>query len=207
MTPAFDITFDEATHTYTVCGKPAVSVTTALSVIEDWSKIHADVLKRAGDFGTAVHTMTELYDQDDLDEDTLDPALAPYLAGYQAFLAAKKPAWELIEGRVGDPALRAAGTLDRMGLIGQTRWLIDIKSTAGVPVTVGPQTAAYNEFATKTYGLRAKKRACLILKPGGFSFVPLNDPSDYSMFVSCLNCWRFIEKHHGTNKESTNDAA
>ena len=190
------ITFEPETHTYTVNGRPAVSVTTALSVLEDWSRVDPDLLARAGAFGTAVHTMTELYDLDDLDEDTLDPALAPYLDGYQKFLAAMQPQWEVIEQPVASAALRCAGMPDRIGMIGRARWLIDIKSTAGVPITVGPQTAAYAEFAKETLGLRVAKRGCLILTPGGFNLVPLNATTDYSLFVSALNITRFLQKHH-----------
>lgn len=190
------ITFDAATHSYTVNGAPAVGVTTALSVLQDWSSVSADLLARAAAFGTAVHIMTELFDIGDLDEDGLDQALAPYLAGYKRFLAAKSPTWEVIEQPVASSALRAAGTPDRIGLIGRTRWLIDIKSTAGVPVTVGPQTAAYAEFAKETLGIRTQKRACLVLTPGDFKFQPLTEPADYSTFISALNVYRFRAKHH-----------
>ena len=207
MTPPV-ITFNEADHSYTVNGRPAVGVTKALSVIEHWSFIDPDVLQRAADFGRAVHEACEFYDLGDLDEDSLDPALAPYLDGYKQFLAAKKPVWEHIEQRVASAALCCAGTLDRMGLIGKTRWLIDLKSTAATPITVGPQTAAYAEFAKQTLGFKPQKRACLILKPGGFNLVPLNDPADYSLFVSSLNVWRFLEKYHPTKlKERIHAAA
>lgn len=190
------ITFDPQAHAYTVNGKPAVSVTTALSVLQDWSRVDAELLQRAADFGTAVHRMVELYEQNDLDEGALDAKLKPYLDGYKAFRIAKDPRWEFVEVPVASEALRCAGTPDLIGLIGKTRWCIDIKSSAHVPVTVGAQTAAYVELAKETHGIRCAKRGCLILTPGGYKLTPLSEPSDYSLFVSALNCWRFIEKHH-----------
>lgn len=196
MTPRFQIDFDPEQHRYKVNGNHLPSVTTVLeAVLESMKGIPRDFVQQAGQFGDAVHLMCELYDQGELDEATLDPHLVPYLNGYKRFLADKQPRWTLIEAPVASLKYGYAGTLDRAGTIGKTDWLVDLKSSRAIPKTVGPQTAAYHEAAKETFGWSAKKRAVLLLQENTYQWQPLNDISDWSLFVSCLNVYRYKEKH------------
>ena len=81
------LTFDPIRHAYAVDGVPVLSVTQILKAagLVDYDGIPEHVLRYAAERGTAVHTACEYYDQDDLDPDTLDPQLAPYVAAWMQF--------------------------------------------------------------------------------------------------------------------------
>lgn len=70
------LTFDPEKHVYRLDGEKLPSVTGVLEPLNDFSGVPADVLKRAADFGTAVHLMAKLHFDDQLDEDDLDENLA-----------------------------------------------------------------------------------------------------------------------------------
>ena len=94
------IEFDEATHTYRDKGVLVPGVTSILSPLSDFSFVNPDVLEAASAFGTAVHLACELWDNGQLDEDALDPALVPYLAGWKQFSEDWKVEWTMVEERV-----------------------------------------------------------------------------------------------------------
>ena len=112
------LTFDPGPHKYFWNGVPVPSVTEILSPLTDLSFVDADVLRRAQAFGTAVHYACELHDTGRLDEEALDPELAPYLAGWRKFCSEHACTWDLIEQRVYHPTLRYAGTLHDVGKLG-----------------------------------------------------------------------------------------
>lgn len=191
------IDFDAATHTYKLDGQPVPSVTTILSPLSDFSFVSADVLERAKLFGTAVHSMVELYERQDLDEASLDEPLKRVLEQYCKAVRAKKWTVTDCELRVGHPRMKYAGTLDLLAeTVAGTTCLIDIK-TGTVPHTVGPQTAAYEAAYHAMHDGRAFKRYCLALTERDYKVVALNDLTDLSLFTSCLNIYRFKEQHNG----------
>ena len=66
--------------------------------------------------GTAVHEATALWDRGVLDEDSLDPQIAPFLASWKQYRADTGFAPKLIEEIFVDPIFGYAGTIDRDGL-------------------------------------------------------------------------------------------
>jgi hypothetical protein len=133
----------ESDHTYWLDGKQVPGVTSILAPLSNFDFVSADVLKAAADFGTAVHLACELDDYGTLDEEELDPALAPYLSAWRKFSAEHKVQWTAIEELVYHPSLRYAGKLDRYGVVDGTSAVVDIKSSAALYPSVGPQLAAY----------------------------------------------------------------
>lgn len=201
-----EIVLDAESHTYVVRGDVYTSVTRALSLLHDFSAANPDVLERASQFGTAVHEMVRLDLRKELDESSLDQALSPWLATWRHWL--RQTEWQLIlsEYRIASLAHRYAGTLD-LAFITKTGALVvaDIK-TGQVSPTVGPQVAAYltalRQMAGYPFGasLRAKPtRYCLALRADDVRLIRLNDESDFSIFLSALNCHRFRE-HHGNSR-------
>ena len=188
------LTFDAETHTYTLGGRHVPSVTQVLdSQLMDWSKVPPDVLEAARLFGQHVHEAVAFELRGILDWASLDPAIAPYIEGLRNFMRKGDFVPIASELRMGHALHRVAGTLDLYGPVREVSSLIDVKSGA-VPRTVGPQTAAYAELYHHTYGERVKRRHCLELNPNyseGFKLHRLNDPADWSIFQSALNCWRF----------------
>ena len=144
-----DLTFDEATHTYRIHGKVVPGVTTILKPLTDFSFVKPEALEAASLFGTAVHKACELDDLDFLDEEALDPALAPYLQAWRKFSTDYRAAWTAIEERVYSPTHDYAGTLDRFGKVvlpgtfTPKDAVVDIKSGVALYPAVGPQLAAY----------------------------------------------------------------
>lgn len=191
---AAEIHFEPEGHRYTVAGERWPSVTEVLDPLLELDGIPRAVLKAAAEFGTHVHMATDLFDKGVLDEPALDPHLAPYLAGWKLFL--RDTGAEVVESevRVGHAKLRYAGTLDksmRWKKRGRLRSVqLDIKSGL-VPRTVGPQTAAYAE----AHPIKFDERYVLQLKPdASYRLSPLTESSDWSIFLSALNIFRWRNK-------------
>lgn len=186
-----EIAFSEARHEYRVNGRVVPSVTQVLSLLQDFGAVPAEVLARAAEFGSHVHQAVHLWNERQLDEGALDPALAPYLADWKAFLADTGAEVNQSELRLAHPILGYAGTLDSIVGMKGKNVLVDVK-TGVVPRTVGPQTAAYAELVQVRHkSFRVQRRLCVQLTGEGYRLHPCNDPADLAVFVSALNCWRF----------------
>jgi len=185
--------FDEATHTYTLNGKRLPSVTQILKPLYDFSMVPADVLKRAGEFGTAVHKTVELYLLGDLDEEALDEGLKGPLAAFKD--------WEISEGILVLPSdnievigfhrkLLYAGTPD----IETESVIIDLKSRPVNMVTDPLQLAAYDHLGN---GNRA--RYVLELKQDGtYVFTHVNPTKKAS--TEAWSRFRFLLDHHNNTQ-------
>lgn len=189
------LAFDPVEHVYTVGARRVPSVTQTLAPLIDYSQVPAAVLKRAQDLGTAVHRMTELYDLDDLDVDSLSQELMPYLTAWMRFRAETGFVPELIEQRFHHSALHFAGTLDRTGLIKGRRSVIDIKKMLRLGPVIGVQLAAYKELCIKN-GVAIDDRYGLGLRADGtYRLVPYTDKHDWPTFLSLLTLRNFKDKH------------
>lgn len=73
-------TFDPKKHIYTLDGVEIPSVTSVLPY-----NFHGNATDWHKDKGHYVHEMVRLYNLNDLDEDTLDSQLTPYLDAYKKF--------------------------------------------------------------------------------------------------------------------------
>ena len=91
---AVDAIFCEETHTYTTAeGRRLPSVSRVIRPLTEavYGSIDPEILRRAADFGTAVHACTEYLDAGELDEESIDPEWQPYIDAYTAFLVDFKP--------------------------------------------------------------------------------------------------------------------
>ncbi|WP_436972143.1 hypothetical protein [Paraburkholderia caribensis] len=189
------LTFDPVGHVYRVGTRVVPSVTQTLAPLVDYSGVPAAVLERARQLGQAVHTMTELYDRDDLDMDNLSDELLPYLTAWIKFRQETGFTPELIEKRFHHPSLGFAGTLDRTGVISRRRSVVDIKKMLRLEPVVGVQLAAYKELCIKN-GVQIEDRYGLGLRPDGtYRLVPFTDKSDWPVFLSLLTLRNFKDKH------------
>lgn len=185
------LTFQEDGHVYKFKGVVVPSVTAVLQQLQYLQGIPWDVLQAAAEFGTHVHQACHLYNQNDLDESSLDPALVPYLNQYKRFLHDTGFIVQGSEILVYNEIARYAGQLDFTGNFRGTTWVVDIKSGV-VPSTVGAQVAAYQ--AALPVAARPKRRACLQLMIDDYKFIEQKDVSDISLFISALNCYRHNQK-------------
>lgn len=195
--------FDEDSHTYTLNGLVIPNVTSIMEPLVDYSRIPERIMALARQRGNYVHRACELYCWGMLDETTVEPEYQPYLDAFKLFLFETGFIPELIEQRVYHEKLRYAGTMDLGGTLPPAgrrkrpiRALIDIKSTFKLMASVGPQTAAYLEAHNSSakpadkfearYGLHLQGN-------GKYRLLPMKEPSDMNVFLSCLNIYNFMK--------------
>jgi len=190
-----DLTFDEASHTYRIFGRVVPSVTQILEPLQFLDGVPWAVLEAAREFGTHVHLACHLRNLGQIDEDTLDAPLKPYLAGWDRFLFETGFVVTASEQRLFDPMMRYAGTADAFGIWKGTTWVVDIKSGV-VPPTVGAQLAAYQAAALE----RPRRRLCVQLNEDGeYKLHECKDLSDFALFCSALNIYHFRMKRKPAN--------
>jgi len=180
------IEFEPVNHIYTVDGLEVPSVTHVLEPYSSLQYVDRELLRRAAVFGDHVHQACHLFDRGELDEDTLDPELVPYLDGWKQFLADSGAVVILSEYRVASRKHGYAGTFDKLLFWGKSKRLVDVKSGSVLPKTVGPQVAAYVE-AYAEQGERIRDRYCVHLPGAGkYKSHRLNDPRDWNIFKAAL---------------------
>lgn len=191
--------FDNDSHTYRLNGAVVPSVTQILSPYTSLEFVNPELLRRAAEFGNHVHEACHLFNLDALDRDSLDPELAPYVDAWALFLDTTGAVVLLSEHRIASEQYAYAGTLDTVVWWGKSKRLIDIKSTAGVPKTVGPQTAGYANAYREQTGETLRDRYCVQLRHDGtYRSHKLSDPADWSIFQSALilNRWYYNGAKH-----------
>lgn len=199
MSAAPAVVLDDADHTYRVGDRRVPSVTGVLRQIDDLEGIPREYLERAAHFGRHVHMACHLFDEGVLDLEALDPPLKPYLDGWILFRETTDSVVLHSELPVYHEALGVAGTLDKV-----LAWrltadpaVLDIKSSSVVPRSVRPQTAAYRELYLRSHpGKRlSRNRYCCHLKGDGtYALHRYSSATDYNVFVSALNCHRWMEE-------------
>jgi hypothetical protein len=187
------ITYNDETHTYALDGIRLKSVTQILDIagLSNYSNIPEDILERARLFGTAVHDMTYLYDNNNLDTESLDPALVPYLAAWRAFLQVTGWTTEAIEQLVYSRRYLYAGRYDRKGIYNGKATLLDIKTGVKNKATVklaGIQLSGYEIAHNELNGAATiKQRLCVWLGGDGkFKMEIYTDKSDQARFLAAL---------------------
>lgn len=186
-------TFVESEHAYfNARGERKLSVTQILNNVGlvCYEGIPKEVLDRKADIGTAAHKAAHYFDENDLDIETVDGEVLPYVQAWQRFRSETDFTVDLIEhrGLATVDGIEYGFTLDRIGTFNDRpphKTLIEIKCTAGIEVSWGPQTAAYALAMKSEYPQLF--RLAVHLKPNGnYSLVPLNDIRDYQIFRSAL---------------------
>lgn len=187
------LTFDEATHTYRFLGQVVPGVTQLLRPLVDFSRIRPEVLAAKADLGRRVHEACHYLDEDDLDEESVDADVEPYLQAYKRFLAESSAEILHAELMVFDPMLMYAGRIDRVLRLNGERWLVDLKTSIATPASAGPQTAAYLRAMGDT---TITRRAALRLRSDGtYRLDSLTNPNDMATFMACLSIHRHQETH------------
>lgn len=187
---------DPARHEYRFRGQVVPGVTEVLADLADFSRVDPDVLARKADLGRRVHLAVQLDHENDLDESSIEPDVAPYLAAWRRFCV--EHVVEVLAGErmVYHPALGFAGTLDLILRVdGGPPTCVDIKTPVRLPRAVGPQTAAYAaayNAAAPTEPPVLHRAALQLGADGRFRFIPLQDPNDLTVFVACLTRLRFL---------------
>lgn len=195
------LTFDEETHTYRYQGQIVPGVTSVLKPLMNLQFVDTDVLDAASAFGVAVHKACELDDLGQLDEESLDDALAPYLAAWRKFSRDYEVQWNGVEKKVFHPQLRYAGTLDREGTLKadprrlqRVHAIVDIKSGTQLYASVGPQLAAYHRALNES-SVTTKRLAVQLKGDGTYVAKWHADADDFAVFCSLLTLRNWCGRH------------
>lgn len=188
--------FEPETHTYRVQGAIIPAVTHVIDPLHDLSGIPAATLEYASARGKAVHLATELYDFDDLDIDSLDPEIVPYLKAWIKFREETSLSIGMIEEKLFHSVYRYAGALDRVITLFGSDAILDIKCVAKLNPATAIQTAAYKELVEKNTAYKNLKRYAVQLKRDGkYKLEEYKDPDDFRVFMSCLALHNWRAKH------------
>lgn len=195
-----ELEFDEETHTYYFDNKVIPGVTTVIKPLMNFDNINEEVLQRKSVLGTAAHKATELFDEDNLDESSVHPAIIPYLDAWKKFRDETKIEILSSEAKVFYQKYGYAGTYDRIALLYGSPCLIDIKCTSVLGPHVGTQLAAYKEAHNATNDFQVSNRFAVQLRPDGtYRLQEYKDRTDFPVFLSCLQIYKWKNKHAITN--------
>jgi hypothetical protein len=208
MSTSFE--FLPETHSYIENGVTIPSVTQCLGAcgLVCYDHVPADILQRKAELGTAAHAACHYADEGDLSWESVDHAVLPYVTAWMKFRNECDFAPKLLEfrgiGEVG--GMKYGYTLDREGLFNGRDSIIEIKCTASVEVSWGPQTAAY-ELARRKIDGKVRSRVAVHLKPSGtYSLVKLDDVNDYRVFQWALGLesWKRAKGKRNVNDSNHN---
>ncbi len=130
--------------------------------------------------GKAVHMAVEFYEQGDLDEASLDPAIVPYLAGWKLFKSETGYESKELEQMIYHPIYQFCGTLDQTGIMDGRTCLLDIKTGIYQPWWA-LQTAAYNSIA------KCKRRLSVQLTDEGkYKITEYKGKTDWQKFLAAM---------------------
>jgi hypothetical protein len=183
---AVELEFEEATHTYRYRGRIVPSVTEILRPLSDFSGADPVKLEAGRRRGTAVHRVIELDNRGELDEESVDGEYLPRLNQWRLFIRESGFVVTACEQRVHHRSFGYAGTVDVVGEWQGTSWVVDIK-TGRIPKSAGPQLAAY-QMALEP---KPRRRLCVQVSDHRYELQECKSLSDFALFQSCLNIWRF----------------
>ena len=99
----------------------------ACGLSADYTHVPKHLLDHAAQRGTALHLAIQLYHEDDLDEDSLHPEVAPGFSSYRKFLVESRHEPLHTEIEVIHPMWHYVGHPDRIGFLNEKRVILDFK--------------------------------------------------------------------------------
>lgn len=190
-----DFTFDAEAHVYARSGQAIPGVTDVIQQLENFAGIPASTLEYASARGRAVHLATQLWDEGDLDEEALDPVIAPYLQAWKRFRSETLFTFDSIETIVYNQTWDFAGTLDRAGYYSGYGAILDIKTVAQLSPVTGVQLAAYDLAHRTSYQDERRRFACQLRPDGTYRLREYEDSEDVHTFLAALVLHRWRLKH------------
>lgn len=144
--------------------------------------VHKRISPKA-EFGTNCHKALQYYNEKDLDESTLDPAIAPYLAQFKLACIEKNIEPLQSETMRYCDTFMFAGTIDLIAKVDGKMALIDYK-TGKVEGWHRWQLAAYGKLLESEIG--AVDQYALYLQPDGYNLLKYEVADGFNEFLSLL---------------------
>lgn len=189
--------FNAERHEYRVAGRIVPGVTSLLQSLHSFAGVPLDVLEEAQHRGSSVHAAAHYLDDDDLDEESLEPADAAYMPAYRRFLKDCTPNWTAIEVPVFHRTLRYAGTPDRIGEFTYQgkrvrQAVVDLKTSFASHPCWAMQCSAYAHAA----GVPTARQFTLQLRDDGtYRLKEWTDVDAWPAFVSLLTLRTWKERN------------
>jgi len=184
-----ELYFNKEDHTYTVGDRELLHVTRVLP--DDRRRVDPWYLER----GRMIHLATALFDHDELDEDSIDERIKPYLDAYVKFRRETGFEPKEIELPLYHPKYFYAGTIDKIGKLNGSQDLIDLK-TGGKAKDDELQLAAYWELCRANY-IKIRRVFDLYLHENGtYNLIPPETPPKLLLpvFLASLTVARWKER-------------
>lgn len=187
--------FDFATHTYSLAN-PYIELAGVTDIIRQAGlrpENGGNVFARLNGMnrGTNVHLATAFDDKGTLDESTLAPEYIPYLEQWRKFKRESGAQILSIELPLYSRKYLFAGTIDRIVSIGNSLYLLDIK-TGGTPhISTSIQLAGYKILLSENFPkLKFRTIAVRITESNYDKPKEYPDPEkDARVFLSALECY------------------
>lgn len=181
------LTFDPEPHVYRFDGEVIPSVTQLLEPLINYAGVPGAILQHAADRGTAVHLATEFFDDDDLDEATVDPEILPYVEAWRTFR--EESGFEVVrsEVRVYSARHRYAGTVDTIGLLDGRLAMVEKKTTAILHPATAVQVVAYGKAFNEMACARDRVRSfhsVHLRRDGTYRFDEYDPETHWGMFLA-----------------------
>lgn len=196
------IDFDIENHIYRVNGRVIPNNTSILDDqgVSDISGIPEERLKYKSALGLAVHYCIHLHESGNLDEDSIDPRIAPYFSAYKKFCEVNRFEPRHTELMLYSAKWQFCTTIDLQGPLTlggvESESLIEIKNVWAMQPSCAIQTAAQQIAFEENHDIKIKKRYGLQLKPSGnYELIPYTDPNDKQIFLAALTVYKWREQH------------
>ena len=180
-----NLTFRESDHSYLFKGVRLPSVT---QIIAD-AGLYGDTsyyTDYSRDRGSFIHEAIEYHLSGELDEETLDPVIVPYLDAWKKFQAEAKYVPDSCEERLASGVYHFAGTVDHIGHMGGHFSIIDVKTSVVASAATGIQLAGY-EILLSARG--ARRFALHLQDDGKYKLIEYKDRNDRNVFLAALALW------------------
>lgn len=196
-----NLTFDPERHKYALDGVELPSVSKVKEPLTDFSMVAPDVMKKAQEWGNAIHLMAKLYFEEQLDFSSLDDELFGPLEALERWLEEVKPfdgppalvdIKSRLYDRVADPVQVSGGYYqlwkENRELIGTEPWiekpLASVKFRyAGTPDIIIPPRHGEEEFLNH--------RILYLGRDGKYTYTPCYDRNAWPVFAHLLSdYWR-----------------
>lgn len=185
------VTFDEATHTYTVDGKTVPSITQIVAPLgkdmDEPDELTELAIDNAAERGTAMHAYIAHRLRGGAPEDfELPDAWQGYADAVELFLAEHPLTPLLIEEPLGCSLF--AGTPDLVCQIGEEVYILDWKFVSALAKSkVGAQLAGYAVLCERNDVFPDRLAAVQFLPDGTYRFYPVDTPRmAKTVFFYCL---------------------
>ena len=177
-----EVDFTESDHSYRVGGARYPSVTQVIADMGLYGSAADYFTEWSRERGSFVHRIIQWHLSGELDEATIDPALAPYFDAWRRFEREAGYVSDACEKVMASDFYKFAGTVDHIGHLNGYYCIIDVKTGALSPATA-IQMGGY-EILMKSPGIR--RFGLRLMDTGKYSLKEYKDRQDSKIFLAAL---------------------